>query len=144
MTFLTTASALVDDFVRSGSFLRSQVSACDYGIIDTSKAGCVVVLQPAQTSYLVIGYGGVSLDSMGITAECYIKVTESVIDTLTKVWQIHDSVRGAVMSGCLAGSSYPTLSVEVTGANKPRNQFLGLGGHDVIPVYVEIVVKEDP
>lgn len=144
MTFISTASALVDDFVRSGSFLRNQVSACDYGIIDTSQAGCIVVLQPAQSSFTTVGYGGAQLADRGVVAECYIKVDAHVTDVMTKVWQIHDSVLGAVRTGCMAGSSYPTLIVEVTGISKPRNQFLSLSNHDVIPVYVNISIKEDP
>lgn len=141
MTILQAASALVDDFVNSGSFLSNQVSACDYGIIDTSRAGCIIVLQPAQSSFETIGYGGVGLDNWGIMAEGYIKVTGDPTDAMTKVWQIHDAIVGAVRAGCLSGSNYPTHITQVT--NATTGKYI-LAGHEVVGVLVNISVREDP
>jgi len=142
MTIVQAASALIDDLVASGSFLRNQVSACDYGIIDTSQAACIVVLQPAQSTFELITYGGGTWDSWGIVAECYMKDTGDMEADLARVWHIHDSVKGAVNAGSITNCA--SRLAYVVGMNRPRNQFVGLGGHEVMPVYISIVVKEDP
>lgn len=141
MTILAAASALIDDLVDSGSFHRTQVSACDYGILDTSGAGCVVILQPGQSTFEMIGFGGPTWDMWGIVAECYIRMTGHSVPTLTKVWQIHD-----VIKACVAGSNVNTGArmAEVTGMNRPQNTFFEIGGHDFLPVFVNIKVSEDP
>jgi len=144
MTILQAASALVDDLVASGSFSRSQVSACDYGVIDTSRAACAVILQPAQSSFTQIGYGGVSLDDWGITAECFIKVTGNSIETMSKCWHIIDAVKGAVNSGTITNCASLGRSAWATGATKSFGQVFSLHGHDIIPVFINILVREDP
>jgi hypothetical protein len=142
VTILAVASALVDDFVRSGSFLRNQVSACDMGVIDTSQAACSVMLRPGQSSFVDIGYGGVALDNWGIVAEGYIKVTGDLLDSVARVWHLHDAIIGAVRGGCLAGSNYPTHITQVTAAR--LGPAFELHGHTLMPVFVDISVREDP
>ncbi len=142
MTIIKAASALIDDLVASGSFLANQVSACDYGVIDSSQAACVVILQPGQSTFDPIGGGGVTWDRWGITAECYIKVGGDTIDAMTKTWQIQDVVKMAVNGGTNVNCA--SRCAWVTSINKPFNQFYNLHGHDVIPVFVSIVVQEDP
>ena len=48
MTIKSSASALVDDIVESGSFLRTQVSACDYGVIE--KTARAIISRPSRHS----------------------------------------------------------------------------------------------
>jgi hypothetical protein len=49
MTLVAATCALIDDIVDSGSFLRTQVSACDFGILDSMPA-CALTIRPGQTN----------------------------------------------------------------------------------------------
>lgn len=142
---LKAACAIIDDLVGSGSFLSDQVSACDYGILDKpATSGCAVVLQPGVSSYDLIGYGGISLARWSILAECYVRDTGDVPETLGRVWQIHDVVKEAIDAGSNINPSDNTRTGRVSNINRPQNVFVEFGGNDFIPIYVTIEVKEDP
>jgi len=142
VTIKSAASAIIDDLVNSGSFLRTQVSACDYGVMDTAAAGCAIVIQPSQSTFNLIGYGGVTNDVWGITAECYVRETGNAEQTLTRVWDIIDAVKTAVNSGTCGNTT--TRVVQVTNINRPRAVYESLGGNDFLPVFVNITAQEDP
>jgi hypothetical protein len=142
VTIKSAASAIIDDLVDSGSFLRTQVSACDYGVMDTAAAGCAIVLQPSQSAFDLIAYGGVTYDTWGITAECYVRETGNVEQTLTRVWDIIDAVKTAINSGTCGNTA--TRVVQVNSINRPRAVYESLGGNDFLPVFVNIAAKEDP
>ena len=143
MTIKAAASALIDDLVDSGSFLRTQVSACDYGILDTpDAAGCAIVLQPSQSNFDLIAYGGVTNDIWGIGAECMVRDTGNAQETLTRVWDIVDAVKTAINSGTCGNTA--TRTSRVSSISRPRDVFISFHGNDFLPVYVNIVVQEDP
>lgn len=141
MTIKAAASAIIDDLIESGSFLRRQVSACDYGVLDNTS-GCAIVLQPGHSTFEVIAYGGVMENLWGIVAECYVRDTGIVTQTLTRTWDIIDAVEGAISGGSNANSG--DLRTQVTTISRTRDLFVEFGGNDFIPVYVTIQVAEDP
>jgi hypothetical protein len=143
MTIKSAASALIDDLVASGSFLRNQVSACDYGMLGRpAAAGCAIMIQPNLSTRNLIAYGGVFESFWGITAECYIKDTSDTVETLTRVWDMHDAVACAIDGGTNTNTADRTA--RVTSFNRPRNVFVELGGNDFVPVFINIEVREDP
>ena len=141
MTIKAAGSAIIDDLVDSGSFLRRQVSMFDYGVLDNTS-GCAIVLQPSNSTFEIIGYGGVTQDLWGIVAECYVRDTGIVSETLTRVWDIIDAVKGAVSGGLNGNSGDRTTKVSTI--TRTSNVFVEFGGNDFIPVYVTISVQEDP
>jgi len=141
MTIKAAGNAIINDLVESGSFLRRQVSMNDYGVLDNTS-GCAIVLQPGNSTFEVIAYGGVTRDLWGLVAECYVRDTGIVTETLTRTWDIIDAVMGAVSGGSNGNSG--DMTSKVSTITKPRDTFVEFGGNDFIPIYVTIVVQEDP
>jgi len=134
----TCASALIDDLVESGSFLRSQISACDYGVL--GSATCSIVVQPLTSTTSWATWN--TLDFIwGLRLECYIRDTNNPIEVLTMVWDMHDAILGAIM----AGSNLNTLhrKARPVSFERPPDTFAEYGGHDFVPVYITVAVEEE-
>jgi hypothetical protein len=141
MTLKAAASAIIDDLVDSGSFLRTQVSACDYGILDGGPA-CAVTLRPGLSSFSYIGYGGVSEDTWGVLAQGWVQDTGSVTETLGRVIDMHDALKGAVNGGSIANT--PVLTTRVQSLTHNPDVVWNFGGPDYFLVTANVTVREDP
>ena len=142
MTMKTAASAIIDDLVESGSFLRGQVSACDYGVLDTG-GGCAVVVRPGNSSLEVIGYGGIELNTWGFTVQGYIKDQGNVVQLLTGVYDMHDALREAINTGTCANNTLMTTKVNGF-LHNPDVSFISPGGQDFALVTATVTTREDP
>jgi hypothetical protein len=142
MTVKSAASAIVDDIVDSGSFLRTQVSACDFGVIDTGGACCVVVRPGFSSSHEYIGYGGVSEDSWRFRVMGYIKFSGDVADTMGKVLDMHDALKGAVNGGSRANCA--SLTTRVNSIEHNPDEMLEIGGMFYSQVTANVTAREDP
>jgi len=143
MTIKAAASAIIDDLVDSGSFLRTQVSACDYGILDTAGAGCAVVVRPGISTMSYVGFGGVSEDTWGFLAQGFVVETGDVVQTMTRVLEMHDALKGAIVAGSNANNSqYTTRVVSIN--HNPDATWLSLGGREYLLVTANITTREDP
>jgi hypothetical protein len=141
VTLKAAASAIIDDLVESGSFLRTQVSACDYGILDTAPASAVT-LRPGLSSFSYIGYGGVSEDTWGVLVQGWVKDTGSVTETLGRVIDMHDALKGAVNGGSNANNA--TLTTRVQSFQHDPNTVWNFGGPDYFLVTANVTAREDP
>lgn len=141
MTLLSATCALIDDICDSGSFLRTQVSACDFGILDTMPA-CALTVRPGQSSFEYIGYGGVSEDTWGITVEGWVKNLGSVEQTLANVIHMHDALKGAINSGSRANCA--SLTTRVVSMRHNPNEAFTFGGPDYLLVTANVTAREDP
>ena len=138
MTIKAAASALIDDLVDSGSFLRTQVSACDYGVLEGNA--CAIVVQPESSTLEEHVYGALER-VWGLRAECFIRDTGDVQATLTAVWDIHDAVDGAIASGSNLNTA--TRRARARAFTRAPDTFVEFQGNDYLPVYVLIEVREE-
>jgi hypothetical protein len=141
MTAKASASAIIDDLVDSGSFLRTQVSACDYGILDRTT-GCAVIVRPSNSSFELVGYGGGRIDTWGFAAEGFIRETGDVVETLTRVLDMQDALLGAISNGSNANCASVSTVVRSMGHNP--NVFFEAGGNAFLMVTAQITSTEDP
>ena len=142
MTALASASAIIDDLVESGSFLRTQVSACDYGILNKTT-GCAVILRPSTATFVPhAAYGGGSIDTWGFIAECYIRHMKDPEVSLKNVIQMYDVIKTAVSSGSNANTII--LTTKVNSISHNPNVFFTAGGADFLLVTANITSMEDP
>lgn len=140
MTLRTAVCALVDGLVESGSFLRTQVSACDFGILDTMPASAVTV-RPGLSSFTVIGYGGVTEDAWGLLVQGWIRDAGVVTETLTRVIEMHDALKGAI-SGSVTNSA--SLVSRVASISHSPDVVWNFGGPDYFLVTANVIAREDP
>ena len=135
----TSASHLVDDLVTSGSFSADQVSACDYGVLD-SAGGCAVVVVPTgwTTDYHSYGLGNLAV-VWNLRVECYVKDTGNPVTTQTRIWDIQDAVCEAVATGTCSNAE-PRRARPAEGL--VPDVVVNLGGPDLYPVYVTVRVEE--
>jgi len=138
-TIKSCASALLDDLVDSGSFLRSQVSACDYAVLE-SGATCAIVVQPLTSTARPLTFGTQEY-AWGFRLECYVKDTGRVPDTLTRVYDIQDAVAGAIMTGSNLRTA--ERDARVTSFSRPPDSFVEFNGHDYLPVYISVTVTDE-
>jgi hypothetical protein len=139
MTIKTAASAIVDDLVDSGSFLRTQVSACDFGVLDNMST-CAVTVEPNLSTFRYIGYGGVREDSWGFMVTGWVRDMGDVEGTLGRMYDMHDALIGAVNGGSIANCASLYTRVESIQVLPP----LSLAGGDVFMVQANTVSREDP
>jgi hypothetical protein len=137
----TAASAIIDDLVSSGSFHRTQVSACDYGVLDMG-GGCAVVVRPGLSTFQRIGYGGGREDTWGLTAEGYVQDTGNVAETLRAVLDMHAALIGAIDYGT-DGNTDP-LTTRVVSISHNPDVVYGFGGRDYFRVTANVQSREDP
>ena len=141
MTILGAACALVDDIVESGSFLRSQVSACDYGIMEENPA-CAVTIRPANSTFNYIGYGNVAEQTWGFSVRGWIKSEGDVEGSLADVFHMHDALYTAINGGSNANNSQYTTRVVAFVHN--QDSLWNFGGPDYQLVEATVTVREDP
>ena len=143
MTCLASASALVDAFVESGSFLRPQVSACDFGVIDVGGGACGIIIHPGVTSVnAALGYGGVSLDRWGYVVNGFIRLTQNPVVDLGRVYQMHDVIK-TVLAGASKVNNVARTILDFSLSFDP-NVTWSLGGADWLLVRATVSVEEDP
>lgn len=142
MTIKIAASAIVDDLVLSGSFGAGQVSACDYGILDTG-GGCAVIVRPSNSTVEIIGYGGVELNTWGFTVKGYIKFEGDPAEFLGRVFDMHDALREAINTGTCANTDLMTTKVQSFQHNADVS-FESPGGLDFSLVTAMVTTREDP
>jgi hypothetical protein len=135
----TVGALCVDDLVDSGSFLSTQVSACDYGVLDT-KAGCAIVVQP-QSSTTTWATWNTAQFNWGLRLECFIQDTGNPVQVLTRVWDIQDAVIGAILAGSNLNTAH--RSARPVALDRPADTFVEFAGHDYVPVYVNVLVEEE-
>ena len=140
MTMVKAACCIIDDLVESGSFLRTQVSASDFGIMDNMPA-CAIVLRPSQTTLNRVAYGNIPEIFWGFQALCYLQDTGDVEETLGNIIQIHDSFERAIRSGCFANCG--SLTTWVNGLSHNWNDIYNFGGPDYFLVTAAVVSRED-
>ena len=138
MTILAAACAFVDELVESGSFLRTQVSACDYGVLIGNA--CAVVVQPGVSTVGEYAMGQLQR-TWRLRAECYIRDTGDVVETMSRVWHMHDAIDGAISSGSTLQTRH--RQARATTFDRPADVFAEFGGNDYIPVFVTVEVQEE-
>lgn len=142
MSMVKAASCIIDDFVESGSFYRAQVSACDFGIMENQPA-CAIVLRPSSTTLNRIGYSRTTEANWGFTALCFVKDTVGDVEkVLGDIIQMHDSVEGAIRTGCFATTG--SLNTKVNSITHNWNDVYNFGSVDYFLVTAAIVASEDP
>lgn len=141
MTLVMATCAIIDDLVDSGSFLRTQVSACDYGILDSMPA-CAITLRPGLSPISYIAYGSVAEITWGLLAQGWIKDTGSVTETLGRIITIHDSLRGAIVGGSIANCA--SLTTRVVSISHSPDIVWNFGGPDYFLVTANVTAREDP
>ncbi len=142
MTIKIAASAIVDDLVLSGSFGADQVSACDYGVLDTA-GGCAVIIRPGNSTVEIIGYGGVELNTWGFTVQGFVKFEGDPVEFLGAIYDMHDALREAINTGTCANTDLMTTKVNGFQHNADVS-FESLGGLDFGLVTATVTTREDP
>jgi len=138
VTIVAAACAFVDEMVESGSFLRTQVSACDYGVLIGNA--CAIVVQPGTSTVDEYALGQLQR-TWRMRAECYVRDTGDVVETMARVWHMHDAVDGAISSGSTLQT--PHRMARATTFDRPPDVFAEFGGNDYIPIFVTVEVQEE-
>lgn len=141
MTMVKATCALVDQFVEAGSFLRTEVSACDMGILDTGPASAITI-RPAVSSFTRIGYGGLSENVWGFSVRGWVQDMGNVVDLLANVVHIHDAIRETIAAGSMVNCA--SLTTWVTSMTHNQDTFWNFGGHDYLIVEATVQAREDP
>jgi len=140
MTIKSAASALVDDIVEAGSFSRTQVSACDYGVIE--KTACALVIQPGESTFTVHSYGAVYEDAWGLRIEGFLQDTGKVPDTVAALYDFLDAIRGSVVGGSNLNTA--TRIGTLVSINYNPDVAWDYGGLEYLRVIAIMAVREDP
>lgn len=142
MTIISATCAIGDELVDSGSFLRTQVSACgDMHILDGAPA-CAVTVHPGLSRHTRIGYGGVRLSEWGFAVRGWIKYRGNVEEALRNVSTMHDSLVGALVGGSIANCA--SLDTWVNTTSFDPDHAWNFGGPDYLLVTANVTAKEDP
>ncbi len=141
MTMLTATCALVDQFVEAGSFLRTEVSACDFGILDAGPTSAITI-RPAVSSFNRIGYGGLSENVWGFSVRGWVRDKGSVTELLENVVHMHDAIRGTIAAGSMVNCA--SLTTWVTSMTHNQDVFWNVGGNDFLYVEATVQAREDP
>lgn len=139
MTIFTAACALVDTFVESGSFLRTEVSACDYGILDNIETSGIIIRPGVSTFESPFGYAAHS--SWGFGVEGYVRDEGDVVETMSRALQMHDVLYGALVTGSLANTQTLTTTIKSITHN-PLDSWFTPGGTAFLMVTANTEVKE--
>lgn len=135
----TTGSALIDDFVESGSFAWDQVSACDYGVLDGSAA-CALLVWPGGGAGNWATWNTVEF-AWNLQVRAFIRDTGNPCAVLTRVWDIQDAIIEVVLTGSNVNTLYrKALPVAI---DAPMDTFYEFHGHDFIPVTVTVQIEEE-
>ena len=141
MTILAAACRLVDEIVDSGSFARTEVSACDFGIMGLAPT-CAITIRPSNSSFSRVGYGGVGEQRWGFSVRGWVKDAGDVKKLLTDVYHMHDAMYSSINGGSIANTDIYTTWVETIGHN--QDNIWNFGGPDYQLVEAHVVVREDP
>jgi hypothetical protein len=130
---------LRQDLIDSGSFLASEVSACDYGILNSCNT-CAVMIAPGESEEALAVFGGDTDSEIELTLEIYLPERMDPTDALARRWQVHSVIPLAVQSG----SNLDRLNRVVRSFrfSCPRNAFAEFGGQVFIPVYCTVTMGE--
>lgn len=141
MTMLKATCAIVDQFVESGSFLRTEISACDFGILDSGPTSAITV-RPSVSSFTRIGYGGLSEDVWGFSVRGWVQDTGNVPKMLADVIHMHDAIKTTIAGGSMVNCA--SLSTWVVSMSHSQDNFWNFGGHDYLIVEATVQSREDP
>jgi len=141
MTILAAACKLVDEIVDSGSFNRTEVSACDFGIMGLAPT-CAVTIRPSNSSFRRIGYGSVGEQLWGFSVRGWVQDQGNVAELLANVYHMHDALYSSVNGGSIVNNEQYTTWIETFSHN--QDNLWNFGGPDYQLVEAHVVVKEDP
>ena len=113
-----------------GPWLASEISTCDFGILETVTACAIVFMPSTDSSFDETGFGtsdSSDTSTWSIEGGLYIKDTGDPRALLDRVWQGHDDLRdtfrkdrrlnGAADNAILMSMSFdPTIALEAGGA----------------------------
>ena len=140
MTLEITGVDIIEDLIASGSWADGEVSACDYGVLD-SGCLCPIVAQPGNSTGAFSTYGWTEYD-WGIRLECYIKEMPDIEATLMRVWRIHDVVASAIHSGTNVNDAYRKAVCRAF-QRAPNTFVLSDSGQPYLPVIINVGVREE-
>jgi len=101
---------------------------------------CAVVVQPTTSTADEYAYGQIQR-TWRLRAECYIRDTGDVVETMSRVWHMHDAIDGAISGGSTLNTA--TRLARATLFDRPPDVFAEFGGNDYIPVFVTVEVQEE-
>ena len=113
-----------------GPWLASEISTCDFGILETATACAIVFMPSTDSSFEETGFGtsdSSDTNVWSIEGGLYIKDTGDPRALLNKVWLGHDDLRntfrkdrrlnGTADNAVLMSMSFdPTIALEAGGA----------------------------
>lgn len=113
-----------------GPWLDSEISTCDFGILETVTACAIVFMPSTDSSFEEIGFGisdSPDVNTWSIEGGLYIKDTGDPRALLNRVWLGHDDLRdtlrkdrtlnGQASNAILMSMSFdPTIALEAGGA----------------------------
>ena len=113
-----------------GPWLASEISTCDFGILETATACAIVFMPSTDSSFEETGFGtsdSSDTNVWSIEGGLYIKDTGDPLALLNKVWLGHDDLRntfrkdrrlnGTADNAVLMSMSFdPTIALEAGGA----------------------------
>ena len=138
MSAITAACCLIDALVDSGSFLRTQVSACDFGIMNNAPA-CAVIVRPSVSNFSYdYGYNG--RRTWGWNVLGWIQGTADPEDILRRIITMHDSLYGALTGGSIANCA--SLTTRVRSISHDWTTITQISGRDYWLVQAAVTAEE--
>lgn len=129
---MTSSSSLVDAFIatlksHSASVYNDQnVSKNDFGLLDTTTSGCVLIVLPGGFDSRLGTYGDPSTQfpTWRLNIRSFVKDTGNSVETLNRVWQVEKDLRATMNQDDTLGGSAMS-AILTNGGGWDGNSFIG-------------------
>jgi len=140
MSVETARDDFIQDLLDSGYWKASEISACDYSILDTCNT-CAIMVGPGNGTWDIQAYGGDIGGDFELEAEGYIREAEDPREAKKRVWEFIRDFYTAITGGSNLTAD-PNRMAWPASYDAPKHVTVMFGGHSFIPVNCTVRVQE--
>ena len=140
MSLAAIRNGLYTHLTTCGPFGRTEISTCDFGILD-GLSGSGILFLPGATAIIQETYGNQFVRKWGINGQGFVKDTGDSVGTLSRIWQFHDDLYNTLIKDQSLGSA-SAQAAYLTGINFNVNNTVHYGGPIFFIVDWTMIVEE--